>query len=217
LLKLMLKSKLLLLLIAVSLIIIILTSIILTFSLRYFMLGIIQEDYEKQIQHIDFAIYNFFSDVESDLETITSLEGVRTREDSEFTSFLNADEETFQYNIGTAEQEIIAIFNSYLKNHQYVNSVYIGRENGSFVRSYKRAEPTEYDPRERPWYVIAKENPDKVVMTEPYKSVTTEDINIGIEKALVDENGEFYGVVGVDITLENLTGYISDIKVGEEG
>ncbi len=215
--KLMLKSKLLLLLIAVSLIIIILTSIILTFSLRYFMLGIIQEDYEKQIQHIDFAIYNFFSDVESDLETITSLEEVRTREDSEFTSFLNADEETFQYNIGTAEQEIIAIFNSYLKNHQYVNSVYMGRENGSFVRSHKRAEPTEYDPRERPWYVIAKENPDKVVMTEPYKSVTTEDINIGIEKALVDENGEFYGVVGVDITLENLTDYISDIKVGEEG
>jgi signal transduction histidine kinase len=216
-LKLMLKSKLLLLLVAVSLITIILAGIILTFSLRYFVLQMIREDYESQLGHIDFAIYNFFRDVENDIETIASIEGVRTKEDSEFTNFLNADKEKFQYNIGSAEQEIIDIFNSYRTAHPYVNSVYMGRENGSFVRSHKRAEPTQYDPRERPWYINAKESPDKVVMTEPYSSLTTPDINIGVEKALVDENGIFFGVVGADITLENLTNYISDIKVGENG
>jgi signal transduction histidine kinase len=213
----MLKSKLLLLLVAVSLITIILAGIILTFSLRYFVLQMIREDYESQLGHIDFAIYNFFRDVENDIETIASIEGVRTKEDSEFTNFLNADKEKFQYNIGSAEQEIIDIFNSYRTAHPYVNSVYMGRENGSFVRSHKRAEPTQYDPRERPWYINAKESPDKVVMTEPYSSLTTPDINIGVEKALVDENGIFFGVVGADITLENLTNYISDIKVGENG
>ncbi len=215
--KFTLKNKTLLLLVAVSLIIIILTGTVLAFHLRNSMFQIIRKDYENQLQHIDFAVYNFFSEVESNVETLASLEIVRTRDDSEFTSFLDADKERFQYNIGTTEQEIIDIFNSYRITHHYVNSVYMGRENGSFVRSHRRAESTKYDPRERPWYIIAKENPDEVVMTEPYRSVTTPDINIGVEKALVDENGVVFGVVGIDITLENLTDYIYDIEVGEKG
>jgi signal transduction histidine kinase len=212
-----LKNKLLLLFAIVSIIIIVFTGTILAFSLKYDMFQIIQKDYESQLSHIDFAIYNFISEVESNVETLASMEVVRTKDDSEFTSFLNADEETFQYDIGSTEQEIIDIFNNFRIFHTYVNSVYMGRENGSFVRSHKRAEPTEYDPRERPWYVIAKENPTKVVVTEPYESVTTPDINIGIERALVDEDGVFFGVVGMDITLENLTDYISNIEVGKNG
>ncbi|MBN1383513.1 MAG: Cache 3/Cache 2 fusion domain-containing protein [Elusimicrobia bacterium] len=215
--KLTLKRKLFLLLVIVSLVIIILMGTILAFNLRHDMFQMICKDYESQLKHIDFAIYNFFSEVDSNVETLASLVAVRTREDSEFTSFLNADKETFQYNIGNTEQEIIDIFNNFRINHHYINSVYMGRENGSFVRSHKRAEPTKYDPRERPWYIISKENPDKVVRTEPYESVTTPDINIGVEKALVDKNGEFFGVVGMDVTLENLTNYISGIKVGEKG
>jgi HAMP domain-containing protein len=215
--KLTLKNKLLLLFAIISLIIIIITGAVLAFSLRYDMFQIIQKDYESQLNHIDFAIYNFIGEVENNVEALASLDIVRTRDDSEFTSFLNADEKTFQYDIGSTEQEIIDIFNSFRMSHPYINSVYMGRENGSFVRSHKRAEPTKYDPRERPWYVIAKENPTKVVMTEPYESVTTPDINIGIEGALVDENGVFFGVVGMDITLENLTDYISNIEVGKKG
>jgi len=83
-----------------------------------------------------------------------------------FTSFLNAGEATFKYNIGTLEQIIIHVFNTYRLNHQFVNSVFMGRENGSFVRSHKRERPTRYDPREQPWYVAAKTNPKIVVRTD---------------------------------------------------
>ena len=31
---------------------------------------------------------------------------------------------------------------------------HMGRETGSFVRSHPRARPTQYDPRERPWYQL---------------------------------------------------------------
>jgi signal transduction histidine kinase len=54
------------------------------------------------------------------------------------------------------------------------------------------------------------------MITEPYPSVTTKDVNIGIVKALVDGTGRFYGVVGVDITLEKLTEYIRNFKIGSE-
>ena len=87
----------------------------------------------------------------------------------------------------------------------------MGRENGAFIRSYPRARPTAYDPRERPWYILAKEHPGEVSVTDPYPAVTTDDVNIGIVTPLQDENGTIYGVVGADITLVNLTRYISTV------
>jgi signal transduction histidine kinase len=177
----------------------------------------IQEDISKQLQHIDFAMNDIFFAAESDVYNLVANEIVRSRDDRNFTSFLRADEKTFQYHIRPPEQKIINIFNSYRMTHRYVNSVYMGRENGSFVRSHKRAIPSRYDPRDRPWYQLAKENPGKVMITDAYPSLTTPDINIGIVKALVDEKGLFYGVVGVDITLNNLMDYISTFKVNPVG
>ena len=55
------------------------------------------------------------------------------------------------------------------------------------------------------------------MMTDPYRSVTTPDINIGIVKALVDKNNKIFGVIGTDITLVNLTDYISGFEIGYSG
>jgi signal transduction histidine kinase len=176
----------------------------------------IREDISKQLQHIDFAMNDIFFAAESDVYNLVSNEIVRSRDDRNFTNFLGADEKTFEYNIRPLEQKIINILNDYRMTHRYVNSVYMGRENGSFVRSHKRAIPSHYDPRDRPWYKLAKENPGNVIITDVYPSLTTSDINIGIVKALVDGKG-LYGVVGIDITLNNLTDYISNFKVSPAG
>ncbi len=172
-----------------------------------------QKEISKQLDDIDFMLNIFFEGVENDVCTLAANEYVRSRDDRNFTSFLNADEATFKYHIGTIEEYIIHVFNTYRFNHQFVNSVYMGRENGSFVRSHKREQPTRYDPRERPWYAAVKKNPKMVVRTEPYPSLTTQDINIGVVKALVDEQGNFFGAVGMDVTLVNLTNYIYMINL----
>ena len=101
----------------------------------------IQEDISKQLQHIDFALNNIFSEAESDVYNLVANEIVRSRDDRHFTNFLQADEKTFQYNIQPLEQKIINIFNAYRMTHRYVNSVYMGRENGSSVRSHKLRNP----------------------------------------------------------------------------
>ncbi len=176
----------------------------------------IHTSFIAQLYQVDFAITNFLVGVEYDVQDLVANEIVRTRDDGQFTQFLDADEDTFEYNIGEKEQAIINVFNNYRINHPYANSVYMGRENGSFVRSHKRNRPTQYDPRERPWYELAVKNPDKVMRTAPYRSVTTPDVNIGTVKALVDEHSQVYGVVGIDITLHNLTEYISNISVGKD-
>ena len=180
-------------------------------------LSSIREDMLNELKHVDFALNAFFIDVESDVKALVANESVRSRDEGNFTNFLHADEKNYQYHIHGQEQKIINIFNNYLQTHSYVNSVYMGRENGSFVRSHKRERPTRYDPRQRPWYILGKSNPQKVMKTEAYPSLTTSDVNIGVVKALVDRKGMFYGVVGVDVTLVKLTNYIDSIQINPEG
>ncbi len=159
----------------------------------------------------------FFKNMEHDLAALAKNELVRTRNDNDFTNFLNADEKTFQYNIGENEQKIINLFSQYRKTHPYVHSVYMGRENGGFVRSHKRAKPTQYDPRKRPWYTLGKENPVKIMRTPPFRSVTTPDVSINFVQALVDDEQKVFGVIGVSITLADLMARISEIEIDYNG
>ncbi len=212
-----LKYKILLLYIGVSILILVIIGTLLSSKLQKTIYTDIYDDFQNQLSHIDFALSSVVKGVEGDLLGIVAADRVRSRDDNNFTNFTAADPESFQYNIGEPEQKIINIFNDYRITHEYVNSVYMGRENGGFVRSHKRSRSTKYDPRLRPWYVLGKENPGKVMITDPYRSVTSPDVNIGFVTALLDEQDKVYGVVGIDITLANLTAYIENVKVGHNG
>ncbi len=212
-----LKYKILFLYAAVSLCVLIFVGALLSTSLKTEKLNSIQASLHNQLAHIDFALTQFFSGIEQDLRTLQSNPDVRTEDDADFTNFTQANEKTFQYRYGEAENRIIAIFARYRHNHDFANSVYMGRENGSFVRSHKRNRPTRYDPRQRPWYQLALQNPGKVMRTAPYTSVTTVDTNIGVVTTLMDPHLKTNGVVGIDVTLAGLTEYLEKISVGRKG
>ncbi len=212
-----LKNKILLLYVGVSILILATVGTFLLKRLTTTIYTDIYNDLQNQLAHIDFALSSVISSAKRDLAGLVATDAVRSRNDQNFTSFTKADPTTFQYNIGELERDIINIFNTYRVTHDQVNSVYMGRSNGSFVRSHKRAKATKYDPRLRPWYVLGRENPGKVMITDPYRSVTSPDINVGIVTALLDEQNNVYGVVGMDITLADLTDYINNVKVGHNG
>jgi hypothetical protein len=199
--KLKLRHKILLLYISASLCILIILGSLLSSTLRNVIITTISENYRKQLEQIDFGLAGFFKNIEHDLEAIAQNEPVRSKNDENFTNFLQADEKNFQYNIGELEQKIITIFNRYRTTHPFVHSVSMGRENGSFVRSHKRARPTHYDPRKRPWYILGQENAGKITRTPPFRSVTTPDVNIGFVKAQIDDEQNLYGVLGIYIPL----------------
>lgn len=206
-----LQSRILLLYLVIAVLVLVLIGGVLPSSLHKQNLDTISGDSISQLRHIDFALSSFINEAKHDVHELSLNQNIRKPDDSGFTSFLDADEATFAYAITPEEQEIIDILKGYQISHPYVSSVYMGRENGAFVRSYPRARPTAYDPRERPWYILAKEHPGQVSMTDPYKAVTTDDVNIGIVTPLKDADGKIYGVVGADITLVNLTRYISTV------
>jgi methyl-accepting chemotaxis protein len=206
-----LQSRVLILYVCIALLVLILIGGVLSASLNKQNLESISGDSISQLRHIDFALSNFIGEAKYDVLTLSLNDKVQTQDDSRFTNFLNASEETFRYSYTPQEQEIIDIFRDYQTSHPSVSSVYMGRENGAFVRSYPRARPTQYDPRDRPWYLLAKEHPGQVSVTDPYKAVTTDDVNIGIVTPVLDRNGTMIGVVGADITLINLTSYITTV------
>lgn len=211
-----LRSRVLLLYLCIALLVLVLIGGVLPSTLHAQNLDTVSTDAIGQLRHIDFALSNFIDEARHDVLELSLNKEVRTPDDADFTGFLNASEEDFRYSGSAQEQKIIEILKGYQTSHPYVSSVYMGRENGAFVRSYPRARPTAYDPRERPWYILAKGHPGQVSVTDPYPAVTTDDVNIGIVTPLQDENGTVYGVVGADITLINLTRYISTVgSVGD--
>jgi signal transduction histidine kinase/HAMP domain-containing protein len=212
-----LRRKVLALYAAVAVVILAVVGGLLSVWFRHDRLEDLQREFLNQLKHIDFALTGFMAEADSNVAALAANELVRTRQDQDFTSFLEATPETFAYNVGQVEQDIIDLFDTFRLTHLYVNSVYMGRQNGGFVRSHPRAESTQYDPRTRPWYVLAQDNPGKVMHTAPYPSVTTSDVNIGVVTALVDDEGLVYGVVGADITLANLTQYLSGFEIGHRG
>jgi len=216
-LKLKLKYKILLLFATLSLGILFITGGLLSAKLKREKFSSIQNSLQSQLDHVNFALTSFITEIEQDLEFIVENPYVKSRDDTNFTNFTSAEGSSFQYRIGESEQKIIDIFERYRETHDYVSSVYMGRENGSFVRSHKRNRPTRYDPRERPWYLLGKKTPGKIMHTLPYSSVTSTDVNIGVVKALVNESGVVYGVVGIDVTLADLRKYIEEITIGHNG
>ena len=81
------------------------------------------------------------------------------------------------------------------------------------MNSPRFTHPSGYDPRERPWYQQAMDQPDKVIITDPYISKASNQVVVTLAKATADGQG----VVAVDLKLDSLTNIISSIKIGNEG
>ena len=215
--KMTLSRRFLILFSAIGIVIFISLGLLIHQKLKREKLASIESSLNGQLKQVDFAINSFFANIDASVMILADNPLVRTLQDHDFTNFTTAAEHTFSYSIGPIEKRIRQLFASYKQRYPYVNSVYMGRENGGFARSHKRARPSRYDPRQREWYQLAKANPEKIMRTKPYRSVTTSDVNIGTTKALVDDRGLVFGVVGVDVTLVDLSKFVTEMELGYQG
>ncbi len=80
-----------------------------------------------------------------------------------------------------------------------------------------RTDPEDrYDPRQRPWFIDAVMNND-VVWTAPYLFYTGNKPGITTASPVYDKSGVLQGVVGVDISIEELSIFLSKLTIGENG
>lgn len=81
----------------------------------------------------------------------------------------------------------------------------------------RQATPSDpFDPRTRPWYTRAREQAS-TIWTDPYIFYTSREPGITVSTPIIDEEGALHGVMGVDIELGDLSGFLSHLKIGDSG
>lgn len=90
------------------------------------------------------------------------------------------------------------------KNH--VTWVTINENHDVIDKSYTI---DDYDPRNRPWYIIAKDN-DGFNWTSPYIFRTTRDVGITLSRNL-SKDGNKKLIIGVDVLLKDISYYLNKI------
>ncbi len=93
-------------------------------------------------------------------------------------------------------------------------SIWSWRENGRW-NSVERPH-LDYDPRKRPWYHLA-EGTSGPAWTSPYRSNVEGDMRVTLASALRDRNERVLGVLGIDITLDNLIKFVRELEVSPNG
>ena len=100
-----------------------------------------------------------------------------------------------------------------LGNRPGIQLFYIGRPDGSYTSSGPL--PAGYDPRTRDWYKSAAAS-DEVEISRVYQTASDHTNVVTLSRA-VRKNGELLGIIGMNVSLEDLTGFLKEIKVGETG
>lgn len=82
---------------------------------------------------------------------------------------------------------------------------------------FEEEDPADrYDPRVRPWYQGALAT-DSIFWTDPYIFYTSQKPGITISGPTYNAEGELRGIVGVDIEIDQLSTFISNLRIGEHG
>ncbi|WP_165149041.1 methyl-accepting chemotaxis protein, partial [Marinitoga sp. 38H-ov] len=73
-----------------------------------------------------------------------------------------------------------------------------------------------YDPTSRPWYIKAINNPNKVIISDPYPDVKTGDILLTLSKAVINKEGNLIGAIAIDLNIKNLVSKFFENKMYDD-
>ncbi|WP_394900048.1 methyl-accepting chemotaxis protein [Clostridium butyricum] len=164
--------------------------------------------------------------MENNLE-ITSLQ-ILKQADKGFSEYLNKmTQELTILNKNVDIKDLEDPAQDYKKTQQYVqyalksikeslsgiDNVYYSAEHGAVIVDSEITDETKLSFRDKDWYKKAKENTDKFIYSEPYVDAVTGNNVLTISKAVTGYNGEFIGVVGIDINLSEIETYIHDVSL----
>ena len=128
----------------------------------------------------------------------------------QFTNPVNTEEER-----KSAWNHLKNNFTNYLDIYPEIQFIYIGDEKKN-MDLVPHIDLTGFDPTTRPWYTTAMQTPNQVIWTEPYIDEATNEYVITAAKAIQHGSNET-GVIGIDISLDELETIVSEINVNHNG
>ena len=111
------------------------------------------------------------------------------------------------------EGEVLQQAINHIDGRNAVCSAFIGRPDGSYTAS--KAFAPDWDPRTRAWYKGALSS-DGLYISDVYQAPSDGSKVMTLSQA-IRKNGELVGVLGIDISVDDMTEILKDVKVGESG
>ena len=101
-------------------------------------------------------------------------------------------------------------------NREYIE-IYAGFPSGNFVTSAdKSTVPAHFDTTKRGWYTATEHNSREAKLIDAYLSINGETV-FAVAHKMRAPNGDFRGVIGIDVTLKGLSEMIGRMNFGQTG
>lgn len=111
-------------------------------------------------------------------------------------------------------QKVHRIFAQYLELHPEIKNIYIiNDEDGSLINYPEVEFDDDFEPRERVWYIGAMDRKGQAFISEPYVSVTDNEVAVALSQSISDGSG----VIGIDLDISYLQELTQQVSIGEEG
>ncbi len=106
-------------------------------------------------------------------------------------------------------ERALAIYQDFFAANKNIAYIYSGYEDGSLlINDY--VPPPGFDSTLRPWYIAAVESSPEQSIGLPYREATTNEWLISQSKVLLNESGDHFGVIAIDLSLEDVTALMDE-------
>ena len=167
----------------------------------------------REIRQIDNGMKQFFDGISQNVDYIAKDPRVVAAKDLK--NYAGAD--AAQIALTQTNKELLAIFDQFAKSHPSTAYLSLGLSDGGYASWPDDTKLNNYDPRVRPWYKAAIAAPGATVRTGAYYWAPDDVTLIGTVHTVADAAGNILGVVGLDVSLKQLTELVRNIKLGDSG
>ncbi len=172
---------------------------------------------DKELSLVAGTIEMFIADAFSSVSLLSDM-SLMDSLSSELTNYLKSDGKKKSGAVATDKigQSIESCFYEMGVNYHNYIDIFMGTEDGGFLIGNNIALPAGFDPRGRPWYGPAFKNPNTISVSPVYKSTNGSPV-LSIAHSAPKGATSPYGVVGIDITLSDISQIIGSLHIGKEG
>ncbi|WLH60967.1 methyl-accepting chemotaxis protein [Pseudomonas sp. FP2300] len=167
----------------------------------------------REIRQIDNGMKQFFDGISQNVEYIAKDPRIIAAKGLKNYSLADAA----QTPLPEINQQLLEVFDRFAKSHPTTAYLSVGMSDGGYASWPDDPKMTNYDPRVRPWYKAALAKPGTVARTDAYYWAPDDVSLIGTVHTVADASGNVVGVVGLDVSLKQLTELVKNIKLGESG
>ncbi|MDB5981360.1 MAG: chemotaxis protein [Pseudomonas sp.] len=168
----------------------------------------------REIRQVSNAMQLFFEGISQNVDYLASQSAIKNSDDT-LKSYVGSTPNTTPR--GEMEQEVFKLLDSLGTNHPDYAYAILGNAAGGYISWPDDQTLTNYDPRQRPWYKAAMNNPGKSFRTAAYYWATDNSTYVSTVHTVANKLGNPGGVVSIDVSLKRLTEIVKQIKLGETG